>query len=78
MSYNGYTNWETWNVALWLDNDESYYNETRGMTADELERFVTSEFVNSANSGKSHFGDIDTEEELEQVNWEEVAEAHND
>ncbi len=23
MSYNGYPNYETWNVALWLDNDES-------------------------------------------------------
>lgn len=21
MSYNGYANYETWNVALWLDND---------------------------------------------------------
>ena len=25
MTYNGWTNYETWNVALWLDNDyESY------------------------------------------------------
>ncbi len=22
MSYNGWTNWETWNVATWIDNDE--------------------------------------------------------
>ena len=22
MSYNGWTNWETWNVAVWIDNDE--------------------------------------------------------
>lgn len=28
MSENGYNNWknrETWNVALWLDNEESFY-----------------------------------------------------
>ena len=22
MSYNGWTNWETWNIASWIDNDE--------------------------------------------------------
>ena len=25
-SYNGYANYETWNVALWLLNDETIYN----------------------------------------------------
>ena len=24
--YNGWTNYETWNVALWLQNDEQAYN----------------------------------------------------
>lgn len=31
MSYNGWKNYETWNVALWLDNDQGTYNETREM-----------------------------------------------
>ena len=26
-SYNGWTNWETWNFGLWLDNDEPTYHE---------------------------------------------------
>ena len=25
-THNGWTNYETWNVALWLDNDRYYYD----------------------------------------------------
>ena len=25
-TYNGWTNYETWNVALWLQNDEGWYS----------------------------------------------------
>jgi hypothetical protein len=27
--YNGWTNYETWNVKLWMDNDEGSYNYFR-------------------------------------------------
>jgi hypothetical protein len=27
--YKGWANWETWNVALWLQNDEAMYNVAR-------------------------------------------------
>ena len=30
-TYNGYTNYETWNVMLWLYNEEHLYNELRSM-----------------------------------------------
>lgn len=29
MSYNGYENYETWNVALWIQNDEGLCNLAR-------------------------------------------------
>ena len=28
-SYNGWKNWATWNVALWLGNDETLYKMAR-------------------------------------------------
>ncbi len=28
-SYNGWRNWETWNVALWIGNDEGLYSEAK-------------------------------------------------
>lgn len=34
--YNGYTNYETWAVNLWLSNDESIYH----MIRDEIEEMI--------------------------------------
>ena len=25
-SYNGWADWTTWNVALWINNDQTYYS----------------------------------------------------
>ncbi len=29
-TYNGYANYETWNVSLWLQNDEGAYKAAKG------------------------------------------------
>lgn len=36
-NYNGYDNYETWNVCLWLMNDESLYGLTQ--CVDDYEEF---------------------------------------
>ena len=38
QTYNGWTNYETWNVALWIGNDEFLYNEARRCS--DYKRFV--------------------------------------
>lgn len=30
-TFNGYTNWKRWNVALWINNDEGLYNLAEDM-----------------------------------------------
>lgn len=37
MSYNGWSNYETWCVNLWLSNEEDSYNDLRNMADDVLQ-----------------------------------------
>ena len=36
--YNGYENWDTWNLALWMNIEEKLYHKARVMAVEE-ERF---------------------------------------
>lgn len=49
--YNGWTNYETWNVALWINNDEGLYNLAR--EAGDYQSFVESisEFMTQTLDG---------------------------
>lgn len=35
MSYNGWTNYETWNTALWVDNEYSVYQDRQRVSRQE-------------------------------------------
>ena len=88
MTYNGWSNYETWNVALWIDNEPGTYDERR-----ELARRArsVSDLANSLKAwveemapdlGASMFADL-LGAALSEVDWSEIAdhwyeEAHED
>ena len=78
--YNGYTNYETWLVNLWLNNDEATYNQLRELvvttsTAYELGKALQEwiqESIPEAVDGM--FMDL-INAGLSEVDWMEIAEA---
>ena len=36
-TYNGWTNWETWNTNLWMTNEEPLYDEARAIVAEYID-----------------------------------------
>lgn len=70
--YNNFTNWETWNANLFIQNEEMYYRATRGMNAEQVERYVKERFHSSGG-----FGDMLTEKEIEKINFSEIQTALN-
>ena len=86
--YNGWTNYETWNVALWLDN-EQYTQELWSSRArelledeeeypnailqDELKEFV--ENINPLANDASMYSDL-LGAAIDSANWYEIAESY--
>jgi hypothetical protein len=80
MTYNGWTNWETWNVELWIDNEEGIYREKQRflrrnseedeIDADKVEKFCRDIFPDGTPDMKD-----DPRGDMNRVNWEELAES---
>jgi len=74
MSYNGYENYETWNVCLWWNNDENsyhFYRHYAPFTARSVEEFVRENMPEGTP-------DFDSPADYDNVNWHEVAENFNE
>lgn len=73
-TYNGWANYETWNVNLWFDNEEPLYREKMrfirrsNLTATRCENFAK-EFLPNGTP------DFDSPADFDKVNWDEIAEA---
>lgn len=55
MAYNGHKNWNHWNVALWIGNDEGLYNLARScIRSAPNRRGAASAFINIMESSGSY------------------------
>lgn len=81
MTYSGWTNYETWNVGLWLDNEPSTYEDARRIVRGEsddwqagkdLREYVESlPEIESVISGASMASDL-LGAALSEVAWGEI------
>jgi len=79
--YNGWTNYETWLVKLWMDNDEGSYDYWRHEAADcvEYDRSVSHLANSIKESHESALPELEgfaadlMNAALSEVNWSEIA-----
>lgn len=76
--YQGFTNYETWAVALWLDQDQGMYEMIRE-AAPTMEGYELGEYIKDMleedmpELGNTMWADL-LNGALEAVNWQEVGE----
>lgn len=72
-TYNGYTNWATWNMELWMDNDELICKERLLW----WKRIIAPSLAFKAKLIALKFFPIGTPDmqksDLALINWEEIA-----
>ena len=76
QEYNGWTNWNTWNVLLWLDNEYNLYKikesfVRRNEHKQNFESLVKSFLLDMFPNGTP---DMESAEEMEHVNYKEITE----
>lgn len=82
MSYQGWKNWETWNVVLWFDNDrglyETYraYRRRRKFTAATAKELVL-ETLPNGTPDMQDLSRAQLHDAYAKVSWSEVARSFN-
>ena len=67
-TYNGWTNYETWNAALWLDHDEPTYRIA--LNSKDYKDFVRRIVTTTTGDGISWTDNIINVQELDEKLWE--------
>jgi hypothetical protein len=72
-TYNGWRNWATWNMALWLDNDEETYRMLRRAFRRDLAD-IQAFLADNCSPFATGTPDMDPGD-VSQVDWDEIREA---
>ena len=82
MKYNGWTNWETWNFKLWMDNTQDSYwaamEMAEGKKAEDLSKELeawANDILEATELESGFFADI-CNSAIKEVNFFEIAEAY--
>ncbi len=84
--YNGWTNWETWQINLWLDNEEPLYREKQRflrkvatwIDSGKSDDFIENEICCYVNETfPKGTPDMDPGD-MGKVNWEEIVRSFRD
>ena len=72
--YNGWTNWETWQILLWASNEQNLYNRTQRFVDFFAHRAGFNQKVRYFFRDMFPDGtpDMDSVEEMDLVNWDEI------
>ncbi len=66
--YNGWTNWDTWAVNVWLMNDEHNYNKLMNISLYEVEEFTKKDMRDMFYYGdKITWSDVNMDEIIESI-----------
>lgn len=86
MSYNGWSNWHTWNFKLWMDNDEGNHRHIMRRVADCEDVASTSRFLRDfadqiadeiLGKNASFITDY-VNDGLNQIDFDEIAETYRE
>ena len=85
--YNGWANYQTWNVALWLQNDRARYDMMRYIMAttdeplDDYDAWHTTQRIFSAVFGENSLDETVTPDDVPvsdmDIDWDEIKEIYN-